>query len=176
MANNVFIAVSLDGFIAREDGEIDWLTSFPNPDKSDFGYSKFIEQMDAIVMGRNTFNKVRTFGEWPYQLPVFLLSSTMDKLPSGLESRVEIIEGDPPDIVNQLNSQGYDELYLDGGKTIQGFLDADLVEKLIITRLPVLLGRGIPLFGSDGMERQFVHRHTEVMAGQLVQSTYTRKH
>ena len=175
MANYVYIATSLDGFIATPDGGVDWLDEIPNPDQSDFGYSEFISHIDAIVMGRNSFEKVLTFGDWPYNKPVFVLSNTLKAVPENLVDTVEIVSGtDIKSLVHRLNKRGYQNLYIDGGRTIQSFLAEDMIDELIITRIPILLGQGIPLFGMLSHPLQFHHEKTEVFNNLLVKSAYRR--
>lgn len=155
MPNIVYIATSLDGYIAKKDGGIDWLTEIPNPDGSDFGFSEFINDIDAIVMGRNTFELVLTFDGWPYTKPVYVLSSTLNSLPKKLIGKAELIKGDPLSVVKELNAKKFYSLYIDGGKTIQAFLSLNLIDELIITQIPILLGGGIPLFGSLAKGQEF---------------------
>ena len=174
MSNYVFVATTLDGFIADVDGEIDWLTEAPNPDKTDYGYAELMENIDALVMGRGTFEKVLTFGEWFYTKPVFVLSSTLTEIPENLADKVKIIKGDIINVVQSLSSQGYKNLYVDGGKLIQGFLKEDLIDELIINRIPILLGKGIPLFGKIDQRLKFKHKKTKVFNDSLVMSYYSR--
>ena len=175
MANYIYIATSLDGFIATPDGGVDWLDELPNPDQSDFGYAKLMACVDAIVMGRNTFEKVLTFGTWPYEKPVFVLSSTLKQIPGNLVDTVEIVSGqDLKTLVANLDKRGFRNLYIDGGRTVQSFLAEDLIDELIITTVPVLLGNGIPLFGTLVSKLWFKHQKTEVLNNMLVQSEYIR--
>ena len=174
MSNYVYIATSLDGFIATSDGGLDWLMEIPNPDKSDYGYADFIDRVDALVMGRNTFEKVLTFGEWSYTKHVFVLSNSLTEIPENLTGKAEIITGNVTDVVRKLNQQGYRNLYIDGGKVIQSFLKEDLIDELIITRIPILLGKGIPLFGDIDQRLKFKHIKTEVLNKMLVKSYYAR--
>ena len=176
MANYVYIATSLDGFIATSDGGIDWLDEIPNPNQSDFGYAEFISRIDAIVMGRNSFEKVITFGFWPYdEKPVFVLSNRLQHVPQDLVDAVEIISGnDIKTVVNQLSKRGYHKLYIDGGRTIQSFLAEDMIDELTITRVPILLGNGIPLFDRLTTKLSFKHEKTEIFNNVLVKSTYSR--
>lgn len=175
MTNLVYIACSLDGFIARKDGSIDWLTDLPNPDQSDYGFSDFIESIDGIVMGRVTFETVMAFGTWPYPKPVFVWSHTLEKVPSRLQGKVDILHGTPQDILDTLAGRGMQRLYIDGGKTIQSFLNLDLIDEMIITRIPVILGSGIPLFAEMDREIRFELIRTEALNRDLVKSTYSRK-
>ncbi|KAF0139961.1 MAG: bifunctional deaminase-reductase domain-containing protein [Stygiobacter sp.] len=175
MPNIVYIATSLDGFIAKKDGGIDWLLETPNPEGSDFGFSEFMKSVDAIVMGRNTFELVLTFGKWLYTKPVFVLSNTLQSVPKNVTDRAEILSGNPESIIKELNSRGYKNFYIDGGITIQKFLDQELIDELIITRIPILLGDGIPLFAGLTKEQNFEHLNTEVYNNSLVKSHYKRK-
>jgi dihydrofolate reductase len=146
---SVFIATSLDGFIARENGDLDWLTGAESaPTEQDYGYQDFIDTVDTIVMGRNTFEVALTFDPWPYSgKKVVTLSSRPTAIPPRLMDSVEWLSLPPQHLVEQLAAQGATHLYVDGGKTIQGFLNAGLINELIITRVPILIGTGVPLFG-----------------------------
>jgi dihydrofolate reductase len=173
LTNYVYIATSLDGFIAAADGGLGWLDDIPNPTQNDFGYAEFIAKIDAIVMGRKTFQTVLGFGPWPYDVPVFVLSNSLSTIPERLAGKVEIRGGDLRGLVGQLNELGYRNLYIDGGKTIQNFLKDDLIDEMIITTVPVLLGDGIPLFGKLTEQRKFKHLGTDTFNKHLVQSRYT---
>lgn len=173
MSNYVYIAASLDGFIARADGSLDWLTELDNPEQTDYGYNDFISRIDAIVMGRGTYETVSRFATWPYTKPVFVLSSTLNpENPPGAKITVTALA--PSELVKELDARGYHHLYIDGGKTIQSFLACDLIDELIITRVPVLLGTGIPLFGALAHELAFKHLETVVYKNGLVKSRYLR--
>ncbi|MHA2025841.1 MAG: dihydrofolate reductase family protein [Candidatus Thorarchaeota archaeon] len=174
MTNYVYIAVSLDGFIATREGNLDWLTEIPNPENTDFGFAEFMKNIDAIVMGRKTFEKVLTFGTWPYTKPVFVPSSRKITIPKNLDDKVKPITGTPKKIVKQLRNLGHQNLYIDGGVTIQGFLEQDLIDEMIITRVSILLGDGIPLFGKLTQKLRFMHKKTESLNENLVKSYYSR--
>ena len=154
MPNKVFIATSLDGFIAQADGDIGFLDLYP-PQEEDMGYADFMSSIDALVMGRKTFEKVISFGiDWPYQKPVFVWSQSLQQLPENLPKNVSLISGKAVSIHQKMNDLGFHNLYIDGGQTIQSFLQANLIDELTITTVPVLLGDGIPLFGKqDNMKR-----------------------
>lgn len=175
MANIVYIAASLDGFIARKDGSIDWLMDIPNPDQSDYGWGAFLERINGIVMGRKTFETVLGFDPWPYAKPVFVLSRSLQAIPPELKGKAELLKGTPPTLLDSLHSRGLKDLYIDGGKTIQSFLELDLIDEMIITRIPVILGSGIPLFAELEREIRFEVVHTEILNKDLVKSTYVRK-
>ena len=170
---SVFCGLSLDGFIARPDDTLDFLDG-PGDVGSheDHGYHDFIARIDALVMGRRTFDVVLSFGQWPYgDLPVFVL--THRPLPSDLPQGANVtpMQGDPADIVAALEARGLPRIYLDGGQTIQTFLADGFVDEMILTRLPVLIGQGISLFGPTPRDLWFRHHDTRVI-GSMVQSTY----
>ena len=174
MANYVYIAASLDGYIASENGGLDWLMNIPNPGNSDFGFNDFMNSIDGIVMGRNTFEQVLSFGKWPYTKNVFVLSNTLKEIPKELSDKAEIINGDITEIILNLNRRGFKNLYIDGGKTIQSFLQMDLIDEMIITRVPVLLGSGIPLFGSLDTSISFRVVKTEKLNEYLLKNYFKR--
>jgi dihydrofolate reductase len=174
MANIIYIATSIDGYIARKDGSIDWLTEFPNPDGSDYGFFAFLDSVDGIIMGRNTFETVSGFDEWVYTKPVFVLTNSLTELPGKWAAKGEIIKGELKDVIALLNNRGMCNFYIDGGKTIQSFLAEDLIDQMVITQVPTLLGSGIPLFADGGPELKFNHTATEIYNGGLVKNSYTR--
>ena len=169
MKASVFIATSLDGFIARANGDIDWL---PPGGGEPHGYDEFMATVDALVIGRKTFETALSFDPWPYgEKPVFVLSTrTLAPAPAG--AVVERMSGAPADIVSQLAARGIRHVYVDGGITIQRFLQAGLIQRLIITRVPMLLGAGIPLFGALPRDIALRHVGTRQYASGLVQSEY----
>ena len=176
MANIVFIATSLDGYIADKQGKLDWLYSIPNPDNADTGFFALVERIDALVMGRNTLDAVLNFEcDWPYKKPVFVLSNTMTKVPQGYEEKVFLVKGELKDIIAELNAKGFNDLYIDGGATIQSFLNEDLIDQMVITRFPILLGGGIPLFGELKQPLNFKVTKNEVVLETLVKTTYVRE-
>lgn len=170
MTISVFIGTSLDGFIARPNGELDFL---PEGGGEPHGYDEFIAGVDALVIGRKTFEKVLTFGVWPYgDKRVVVLSSHPIDLSAAGGGVVEQMAGSPAEIVAQLAASGAHNLYVDGGITIQGFLRAGLIQRLIITRVPVLIGEGIPLFGTLPHDIRLHHVATRHYPSGLVQSEY----
>ena len=171
MTLSVFVGTSVDGFIARLNGDLDWLPADAEP----HGYDEFIASVDAIVIGRKTYETVLSFGEWPYggKRVVVLSSHPLDLSgPRARGASVEQRTGEPADIVSQLGESGVDQVYLDGGLTIQGFLRAGLVDRLIITRVPVLIGEGVPLFGHVPSDIRLEHVQTRSFPSGLVQSEY----
>ena len=174
--NIVFIAKSLDGYIADKKGELDWLQLIPNPEQIDMGYESFINNIDALIMGRTTFETICNFGiDWPYNKPVFVLSRTLKTIPEKYKGKVELVKGALTDITNEINKRGYSRLYIDGGTTIQSFLKEDLIDELIITTIPILLGGGARLFSELPKELEFKHVNSEVFLDEIVQNHYQRK-
>jgi len=166
---SVFIGTSVDGLIARADGGLDWL---PEGGGEEHGYEAFMASVDALVIGRNTYETVLAFDAWPYgQKPVYVLS-TRPLAPAPAGAMVERMSGDPARVLAQLEAHGIGHIYVDGGITIQRFLAAGLIQRLIITRVPVLLGDGIPLFGPLPQDVRLTHVETRQYASGLVQSEY----
>lgn len=173
MKVSVYIAASVDGFVAREDGSTDWLSVDDAGDGEDYGYKAFIASVDALLMGRNTFEKVMGFGAWPYDdTPVFVLSSRPLEFPDALSGKVTTLSASPREVVKQLAGWGVKHLYIDGGQMIQGFLREGLVQRLIVTRVPVLLGAGSPLFGPLSRDVKLRYVGTRAFNSGLVQTEY----
>jgi dihydrofolate reductase len=171
MTGIVYIATSLDGFIARKDGGLDWL---PTPsDDDDLGFGAFFESIDALVMGRNTYDMVLSFGAWAYgDTPVFVLTHRPIDQPQDPAACVESMSGSPEEVVTQLSSRSLKNLYVDGGQTIQDFMRAGQIQRIIVTRIPVLLGQGISLFGPLEQDIQFKCVRVEVLSNGLEQAEY----
>jgi len=174
MKANVYIETSLDGFIAREDGDIDWLTPYANDDAIQ-AYEQFMIGIDAIVIGRGTFEKILTFPSWPYDKKTFILSSSLKQLPDLLKDKATLLSINPKELLSHLSGLGFASVYIDGGKVIQRFLKDDLIDNLIISKVPVLIGNGIPLFGFLSADLQFTHLRTETQSNGLVRSYYKRE-
>src|SRR5271167_3090865 len=169
MMVSVFVGTSVDGFIARPNGDLDFL---PPGGGEPHGYNEFIATVDAIVIGRKTFETVLAMEDWPYgDKRVVVLSSRPLDL-SGAGGVVEQMAGPPAEIASRLAASGAHHLYVDGGVTIQGFLRAGLIQRLIITRVPVLIGEGVPLFGSLSRDIRLRHIATRHYPSGLVQSEY----
>lgn len=171
---SVFIATSLDGFIARKNGELDWLPGSDGAmNDEDHGYAEFFASIDTLVIGHNTYELVLGFGEWPYRgKKVVVLSSRFPNTPTRLADGVEGSSASPAELVNLLAACGSRYVYVDGGKTIQSFLQAGLIDEMTITRVPILLGEGIPLFGPLAQDVRLQHESTISFASGLVQSRY----
>ena len=175
MEISVYIATSLDGFIARENGALDWLpgSNGNTNGTEDYGYHTFMDSIDTLVIGRRTYEMLLPMGEWPYgQKPVIVLSSTLTHLDHALPATVSLSDMEPAKLCEKLEGEGIRNVYVDGGVTIQRFLDAGLVSRMIITRIPVLLGSGIPLFGPLKKDIALEHVKTLAFHNGFVQSHY----
>lgn len=174
--NNVFIATSLDGYISDKNESIDWLHAIPNPTNDDMGYTEFMNTIDALVMGRTTFETVCGFDvDWPYDKPVFVLSNTLNEIPESHQGKVFLAKGTLTEILDHIHSQGYYQLYIDGGTTIRNFLKVNLIDEMVITIIPLLLGGGSPLFSELPKEQHFELQNSKVYLNQIVQNHYKRK-
>jgi dihydrofolate reductase len=168
---SVFVGTSVDGFIARPNGALDFLDAGGN---EPHGYDEFIATIDTIVIGRKTFETVLGFGPpWPYgKRRVVVLSSRRLDFSSLKNARIEQMSGAPAEIVSKLAASGAKNLYIDGGVTIQRFLAAGAIHRLVITRVPVIIGSGIPLFGPVPGDIKLEHVSTQTYEGGLVKSEY----
>lgn len=166
---SVFVGVSVDGFLARPDDTFDFLEAGGG---EAHGFEEFMATVDALLMGRRTYEVVRAFTEWPYgKTRVFVLSTH----PLPPDERIERLEGEPHDLLQALEARGFTHVYVDGGLTIQRFLRAGAIERMIVTRVPMLIGTGIPLFGPTGKDILLHHVATRTYPAGLVQSEYSLK-
>ena len=174
MKASVFIATSLDGFIARKNGGIDWLMASSTPDDTeDYGYKAFFDSVDCMVMGRHTMEVVRSFNEWPYaEKRVIVLSNTLKEVPDELVDKIELYAGPLQALISKLERDGCQRLYVDGGVTIQSFINESLITDMTITTIPILLGEGLPLFGPTPHDIQLKHISTRSYPNGFVSSTY----
>ncbi len=175
MANHIFMGISLDGYIADKNNSVDWLSAYPQEHGPDSAFAKFIENMDAIIMGRNTFETVHSFGVWPYTKPVIVMSQSLNALPDGYDGKAKLSKHNVKDVLLNAFRKGYNELYIDGGKVVQSFMQLDLIDSMTLTLIPEILGGGISLFGELDAPLKFNHVHTEVLDGGLVMNGYMRK-
>lgn len=170
MRASVFCGTSLDGFIARRDDALDFL---PDDGGEAHGFDEFFSSVDVLVIGRRTFDKVMTFDAWPYaDKRVVVLSHGRVDLSRLAGFPIAVMEGAPADILAGLEADGASHAYIDGGVTIQAFLRAGLIQTLTVTRVPVLIGDGIPLFGSLPRDLRLRHIATTSYASGLVKSAY----
>lgn len=176
MAIKVFVGTSLDGYIADRDDGLGFLETVPNPDGDDLGFVSFMEGVDAVLMGRRTLDVVLGLGgAWPYAKPVFVLSSSLKRLPDRLAGKAEIVSGGLRDVLAGLQARGFRDLYIDGGMVVQSCLAEDMVDELVVTQVPVLVGGGTLLFGALSAHLEFELVHSRVLLQALVQSHYRRK-
>ncbi len=182
MKFSVYIATSVDGFIAREDGSVDWLDSYGNHqaemgENANMGFSKFMNSIDCLIMGRGCMEILSSFNltpeQWPYgDTRIIVLSKTVKKPPENLIDKVEIYSGDVADLVVQLENEGFKHAYVDGGKTIQSFLNLKLINEMTLTQIPVLLGEGKPLFGKTNQEIRLEKSEATAFPNDFVQVHY----
>ena len=176
MNNIVYIGTSIDGYISAPDGNLDWLNYVPVPEGDDLGFSAFMERIDAVVMGRKTFETLIGFGlGWCYPKPGIILSTTLKSVPDEFKDHVQVASGTPREIFRLAQSQGFQSLYIDGGVTVRRFLRDDLIDEMIITEIPLLLGGGAPLFGELDQRLGFELVESTVLLNQLVKRRYRRK-
>ncbi len=171
----VFIATSLDGYIARPDGGIEWLVDRPVPPGEDFGYAAFMDGVGALVMGRQSYEKVLSFPEWRYPVPVVVMSKTPAavSVPEALAGKVEATADAPEAVLARLAERGCTRVYVDGGQVIRAFLAAGLVRRLIVTQIPVLLGAGRPLWGHGSPDIGLTLTSVRHWSNGFVQVEYT---
>lgn len=147
----VFIGMTLDGYIAREDGDIEWLTNPSTGNHASIessghtvGWDEFYPSVSHLVIGRGTYEKVMTFKNWPYtDKKVIVLSTSLKKVANGASLATSLVEA-----IAQLEATNAKDVYVDGGKVIQSFLQAGYIDEITVSIAPVLIGSGLPLFGS----------------------------
>jgi dihydrofolate reductase len=175
MKTAVFVGTSVDGFLARRNGQLDFLAE---AEGVPHGFEEFMASVDAYVMGRKTFEWVgrairREGADWPIEKPVFVLTHRPSRLRIPRGATCEPIQGTPAQVIARLDRRGFRSLYVDGGETIQQFLRSGRVDRLIVTRVPVLIGSGIPLFGPLPRDVRLHHVRTRVIGGRFVQTEYS---
>lgn len=157
MKCSAYIATSVDGFIATKEGGVDWLHTAGNGkeltgEHADMGFSAYLSSVDCMIMGRKCMETISamklTPEQWPYgNLRIITLSNTLKVAPENMQAKIEIFSGDLNDLVMSLHQEGYKHAYIDGGTTIQAFINLKLINEITVTKAPILLGEGIPLFG-----------------------------
>ena len=172
MKKIAYVGMSLDGYIADAAGGVDWLNELPNPDQSDYGFAEFMKSIDAVLMGANTFRVVQSYGIWPYHKPVYVASNSIKVSPDGYQDKITLVKGDAQEILMLIEKDGNKRLYVDGGKLIQSCLKAGLLDEMIITHIPVILGDGISLFSKSSETIALEHVKTNVLGIGLVKSHY----
>lgn len=170
MKISAFVATSVDGFIARPDGSLDWLRRATG---DDYGYQTFFDSIDALVIGRHTYEQAARMDSWPYAYKrVLVLSRGFVQIPENIVRFVESTQYAPKVLATNLAQAGVEHLYVDGGKTIQSFMRAGLLNELTINRLPILLGQGVPLFGRLDADMALGLIESKTLDGDVVQTRY----
>lgn len=168
---HAFLAISLDGYIADADGGVDWLAAYQGDGSEDYGYGAFVDLMDAIVIGRGTFDTVRAFPDWPYAKPVMVLSRSLSEPEASTPA--DILTDTPMEFAIRAAASGWRRVYVDGGRLVQSFLEAGLLSDIVLTQTPVLLGGGRPLFQPMKNARRLRQTRTTVYPAGLVSTHYT---
>jgi len=168
---SVFIAISVDGYIARPDGSLDWLDSVQRPGE-DHGFRRFMDSVDTLVLGRRTYETALGFGAWPYAGKRCVV---LTHAPPPARHGEEFFSGAPLSLVERLAAQGARRVYVDGGAVIRAFLEAGMIDDLTLSIIPVLLGDGIPLFGRSPIEQRLLSIGSRRYESGLVQLEYRRE-
>jgi len=182
MKCSVYIATSADGFIATPEGGVDWLHAAGNQDADmsenpDMGFNNFIESVDCMIMGRKCMEVISSFNltpeQWPYgDTKIYALSHSMKKPPENLLGKVEMYSGDIFKLISQLEAKGFKHAYIDGGATITSFINLQLINEMIITKAPLLLGKGIPLFGEINNTIKLVNSEATAFPNDFIQERF----
>ena len=182
MKCSVYIATSADGYIATNEGDVSWLHSAGNPDADmsqnpDMGFYTFIASIDCMVMGRKCMDAISSFNltpeQWPYgDTKIYVLSDSIKEPPENLRGKVEMYSGDITKLINQLEDKGYQHAYVDGGTTITAFINLELINEMTITKAPVLLGEGIPLFGKVNKSIKLINSEVIAFPNDFIQVRY----
>ena len=170
---HIYVATTLDGFVARSDHQLDWLMK-QNTNGEDHGYEAFVDSVDGIVMGRGSFENVLTFGEWPYPKPVVVMSKTLSDadIPGKLRDKVRLVDLEPPELMRLLHDEGWSRAYIDGGKLVQSFIRHGLIEDIVLTTVPILIGDGRRLFGEIDADIDLELISTTSFPSGLVRTSY----
>ena len=183
MKCSIYIATSADGYIATIDGKVDWLQTAENQTKidianhDDMGFNRFINSIDCMIMGRKCMETIAnmnlTSKQWPYgNIPITVLSQTLKNSPQNIRNKVEIYSGEIPALIEKLTQQGYKHAYIDGGEIITAFINLKLIEEMIITQAPVLLGEGISLFGKLNQRIKLENAEATAFKNNFIQTRY----
>lgn len=173
---HVFIAASLDGYIARRDHQLDWLLKYDTKGE-DHGYDRFIDSVDGLVMGRRSYEQVLNFPEWPYPKPVVVMSKTLvpGDVPERVKDKIRLTTLEPADLMRSLGEEGWSRAYVDGGSVIQSFVRCGLIEDFVLTTIPILIGNGVRLFGEVDRDIDLELTDTKSFRSGFVQTHYRVK-
>lgn len=170
---SLYIASSIDGYIAKSDGSVEWLDDFPNPDEPEMGYFDFIKGVDTLLFGANTYRRVLTFGEWPYEGKECFVFSRNPV--AAHDDKATFISGDIVHFVSELKNKPGKTIWLVGGGEVNSLLlQNDLVDEIILTIVPMALGAGIPLFATGKLDKVLKLTNTKIYTNGMVQLTYNR--
>lgn len=182
MKCSVYIATSADGYIATSDGDVDWLHTAGNfeagmSENPDMGFDEFIASVDCMIMGRKCMDAIAGFNltpeQWPYgDTKIYVLSNTMKEPPENLRNKVEMYSGDILKLISQLKSSGYKHAYIDGGTTITNFINLQLLNEMTITKAPIILGKGIPLFSELNKSIKLTNIEATVFPNGFIQERF----
>ncbi|EEF81320.1 dihydrofolate reductase family protein [Methylophaga thiooxydans] len=182
MKCSVYIATSADGYIATPDGEVDWLHTAGNlgadMGSEDMGFRDFMDSVDCMIMGRKSMEMISSMNltpeQWPYgNIRIIVLSNTIKEAPENLSGKIELYSGDIQDLILALENGGHKHAYIDGGSTITSFLNSKLIDEMTITKAPVLLGDGIPLFGNLSQRVKLENSEAVVFPNDFIQEKYS---
>jgi len=168
------MGLSIDGCYAAADGSIEWLTSIPNESKSDYGFAEFLDSIDCILMGRKTFEVVKSFDPWPYSKKVFVLSNSISEIPTCLDDKVEIIQGCIDNVIISFKEKEYKSIYVDGGQLIKSFMAKDMIDEMILSTVPIVLGSGKKLFDEPVGFQQYRLLAHEVFPNGIIKAKYQK--
>lgn len=185
MKCSVFIATSLDGFIARNNGSVDWLHTSGKPDadmrdQADMGFNDYLSSIDCIIMGRKCMEVISnmnlTADQWPYgDKRIIVLSNTLSQAPENMKGKIELYSGDLTQLIEKLENEGHEHAYIDGGKTIQSFIQLGFIKELTISKAPIILGEGIPLFDKMNSNIELTQAKSMAYPNDFIQIKYTIK-
>ncbi len=182
MKCSIFIGTSADGYIATEDGSVAWLEQAGDVNanmgsEADMGFNSYIQSVDCMIMGRKCLDMLSSFNltdkDWPYgNIRIYAMSRSIKEAPKNIRDRVEMFNGEITDLVSQLEDEGFKHAYIDGGATITSFLNKKLLNELHITRAPILLGSGKPLFGKLDNSIKLINAKAKTYPNGFVQQSY----
>jgi dihydrofolate reductase len=182
MKCSVYIATSADGYIATPDGSVDWLHTAGNLEadmgSEDMGFQSFMDSVDCMIMGRKCMEMISSMNltseQWVYgDVRIVVLSNTVREPPENLRGKVEIYSGDIQDLIFELEGSGFKHAYIDGGSTITSFINLKLIDEMTITKAPVLLGEGIPLFGKINQSVKLENAKAAAFPNEFIQVKYS---
>ncbi|MGL1886344.1 MAG: dihydrofolate reductase family protein [Reichenbachiella sp.] len=177
MANvQLYIATSIDGYIAREDNSLDWLTEFPNPDQLDYGYATFLEGIDTVIMGRKTYEEILGFGvDWPYPNCDSYVVTTNPDYKIKMD-RTFLLNDITEEVISKLRSKSKKNVWLLGGGGLNStFLNLAGIDEIMLCVIPVILGAGKSLFPNAPKETGFELVNSEAFSTGAIMMTYRKK-